>query len=101
MFLPSGIPVRARLQVSFHEFKNVDMEAKEIKRESPDFSKRHEVLQGETIGMIAFQAYGDATLWRPIALRNGLDDVRALKPGRRLIVPPLPYRDPESGRSYP
>ncbi len=35
MFLPDGSPVRARLQVSFHEFRNVDLEAKEIKRETP------------------------------------------------------------------
>ena len=29
MFLPDGTPVRARLQVVFNEFQNVDLEAKE------------------------------------------------------------------------
>ena len=34
MFLPDGTPVRARLQVTFNEFRNVDLEAKEVKRET-------------------------------------------------------------------
>src|SRR5216683_167010 len=34
MFLPDGTPVRARLQVVFNEFRNVDLEAKEVKRET-------------------------------------------------------------------
>ena len=34
MFLPEGIPVRARLQVTFNEFTNAEFEAKEIKRET-------------------------------------------------------------------
>src|SRR5712692_6488530 len=70
MFLPDGKPVRARLQVTFNEFKNVDLEAKEIKRETADFSKLHVVGGGETLSSIAVQKYGNATLWRPIALAN-------------------------------
>src|SRR5215510_16153468 len=37
MFRPDGIPVRAKLQVTFTEFRNVDLEAKEIKRETADY----------------------------------------------------------------
>src|SRR5438128_7804393 len=43
MFRPDGIPVRARLQVTFNEFRNTEMEAKEVKRESPDHTKTYEV----------------------------------------------------------
>ncbi len=46
MFRPDGIPVRARLQVTFNEFRNVELEAKEIKRETADYSKRHTVGAG-------------------------------------------------------
>jgi hypothetical protein len=97
MFLPDGTPVRARLQVTFNEFRNVELEAKEVKRETADFSKRHLVGEGETISVIATASYGDPTAWRPIALRNGLDDPRALTVGTQLVVPQLPYRDPETG----
>jgi Contractile injection system tube protein/LysM domain len=97
MFLPDGTPVRARLQVTFNEFRNVELEAKEVKRETADFSKTHLVGEGETISTIASASYGDPTAWRPIALRNGLDDPRTLTVGTKLVVPQLPYRDPETG----
>ena len=76
MFRPDGIPVRARLQVTFNEFRNVELEAKEIKRETADYSKRHTVGQGETLSAIAAAVYNDPGLWRPIAIRNGIDDPR-------------------------
>jgi nucleoid-associated protein YgaU len=100
MFLADGTPVRARLQVTFNEFSNVDMEAKEIKRETADYTKFHVVGQGETLSAVAGRTYGDPTLWRPIALRNEIDDPRSLPVGTRLQIPRLPYRDPRSGEVY-
>ena len=100
MFLPDGTPIRARLQVTFNEFKNIDLEAKEIKRETADFSKLYEVRQGETLSAIAARIYGNPALWRPIALHNNIDDPKALPVGIRLLVPQLPFRDPESGEVY-
>lgn len=100
MFLPDGTPVRARLTVTFTEFRNVELEAKEIKRETADYSARHVVGQDESLSAIAAQVYGDPRLWRPIALRNTIDDPRALPAGTRLAIPPLPYRDPETGEIF-
>jgi Contractile injection system tube protein/LysM domain len=100
MFLGDGTPIRARLQVTFNEFRNAELEAKEVKRETADYSKVHEVVQGDTLATIALGAYNDPTLWRPIALRNGVDDPRRLEAGVRLMVPPLPFRDPETGVVY-
>lgn len=100
MFLPDGTPVRARLQVTFNEFTNVDLEAKEIKRETVDYSRIHTVMQGETLSAIAWQVYGNPRLWRPIALRNALDDPRQLTVGQQVVVPHLPYRDPDTGEVY-
>jgi hypothetical protein len=97
LFLPSGQPVRARVQVSFSEFTNGSLEAKEVKRETADFTKIHVVTQDETLSSIAGQVYANPTLWRPLAIRNAIDDPRTLIPGQRLIVPRLPFRDPESG----
>jgi contractile injection system tube protein/LysM domain-containing protein len=100
MFLPDGTPVRAQLQVTFNEFRNVDLEAKEVKRETADFTKRHVVGQGETLWSIAAATYGDARLWRVIAIANAIDRPRELPAGMRLVLPNLPYRDPDSGRLY-
>lgn len=100
MFMPDGTPVRARLTVTFNEFRNLDFEAKEIKRETADFSKFHLVRQGETVSAIAALVYGNPRLWRPIALRNGIADPRVLPVGARLVVPRLPFRDPETGEVF-
>jgi nucleoid-associated protein YgaU len=100
MFRQDGIPVRARLQVTFNEFRNVELEAKEIKRETADFTKRYTVGQGESLSGIAYTEYGNPALWRPIALRNGIDDPRELETGFELAIPPLPFRDPDSGEVY-
>ena len=100
MFLPDGTPVRARLTVTFNEYRNVDLEAKEVKRETSDYSKRHVVTEGETLSAIAGVEYGDPRLWRVIAIANRLQRARRLEPGSRLLLPKLPFRDPDSGRVY-
>jgi nucleoid-associated protein YgaU len=100
MFLPDGKPVRARLTVTFNEYRNIDLEAKEIKRETADYTKRYVVGEGETLSGIAGRLYGDARLWRPLALANRIENPRVLPVGLALRVPQLPYRDPDSGRLH-
>jgi hypothetical protein len=97
MFLPSGIPVRARLQVTLNEFTNADLEAKETKRQTADYSHVHVVAEGETLSAIAGAIYKDPAAWRPIALRNRIEDPRRLPVGLSLLIPRLPFRDPETG----
>jgi nucleoid-associated protein YgaU len=100
MFLESGIPVRAQVQVSFHERVPAEEEAREVKRQTADFTHRHVVGQGQTLSGIASAVYGDPTKWRPIAIANDLDDPRRLPPGLVLDVPRLPFRDPQTGRIH-
>jgi hypothetical protein len=97
MFLESGIPVRARLQVTFQEWKTARQEAKEVRRQTADYTRRHRLAQGETLAQVAAAFYSDPTLWRPIAIANDIDDPRRLEVARELTVPKLPYRDPDSG----
>ena len=100
MFLPDGTPVRARLTVTFNEYRNADLEAKEIKRETSDFSKRYVVSEAETLSSIAGREYGDPRLWRVIAIANLLQRARDLPAGLSLLLPNLPYRDPDTGKVY-
>lgn len=100
MFLPDGTPVRARLNVTFNEYRNADLEAKEIKRETSDYSKRYVVSQAETLSSIASREYGDPRLWRVIAIANRLQRARGLPAGLKLLLPSLPYRDPDTGKVY-
>src|SRR5947208_2368452 len=72
----------------------------ELMLDTADYPHVHEVVEGDTLATIAARVYEDPMLWRPIALRNGIDDPRALATATRLAVPPLPYRDPETGTVY-
>jgi len=97
LFLDTGSPARARISASFTEFIDAEHEALKIKRQTADYTKRHTVLQGETIANIASKYYGDPTLWRPIAILNELDEPRRLSPGTRLTIPSLPFQDRATG----
>lgn len=97
MFRPDGVPVRARVNVTFNEFTNPDLEARDVKRETADYTKVHVVAQGETLNAISARVYDNPALWRPIAIRNRVDDPRRLEVGMRLQVPQLPFVDPETG----
>jgi nucleoid-associated protein YgaU len=100
MFREDGCPLRATVQVTFNEYTNPDAQARFQKNQTADYTKLHTVVQGESLAGIAQAAYGDPTLWRPIALRNGLDDPRRLTPGQTLFVPRLPYREPGGDRVF-
>jgi hypothetical protein len=91
-FLEDGRPTRARVTVTFNEFIDEEREAKEVNRQTADFSKAHVVQQGETISDIAFTHYRDPQLWRPIADANALDDPRRLTVGSSLRIPSLTSR---------
>jgi hypothetical protein len=97
LFLRSGIPVRARLQATFVEYLDPELAAQEIKTQTADYTQLHAVLQGETLTDIAGRLYHDPALWRPIALRNQIDDPRAMAIGVQLVIPQLPFRNPETG----
>lgn len=97
MFTNDGTPVRARVTVTFNEFIDAEREAREINRQTADFSKVYVVTQGQTLSGIAAILYDNALLWRPIAVANNLDDPRAIETGQSLLIPSLPFRDPETG----
>jgi len=97
MFLPSGIPVRARMNCTFLEVLDPEQEAKAANLQSADFSKVHVVAGDETLSAIAGRLYDDPAQWRPIAVANGIADPRAIRPGDALRVPALPFTDPATG----
>ena len=98
LFFEDGRPARARLTVTFNEFIDADHEAKQVNRQTADFSQVHVVVQCETLSGIAGMAYGNPQLWRPIAIGNAIDDPRSLLTGQPLLIPSLPFTDPESGQ---
>jgi nucleoid-associated protein YgaU len=100
MFLETGIPVRARLHVTFHEWKTALTEAKEVRRQTSDYTRRYRLAQGQTLSQVAAIFYGDPAMWRPIAIANELSDPRRLPTALVVSIPRLPYRDPDTGVLY-
>lgn len=49
--------------------------------------RAHVVREGDSLQSIAYEHYGDATRWRPIAEQNGIDDPLRLPRGRSLSIP--------------
>jgi nucleoid-associated protein YgaU len=97
LFLADGRPVRARINVTFQEYVDPSLEPLQVGRMTADFTKVHVVKQGETIDRIAAERYDNPLVWRVLAVANRLDDPRALKAGQELVVPSLPFFDPETG----
>jgi nucleoid-associated protein YgaU len=87
MFLPLGIPVRATLSVTLKEYREVDIQVKELGLHSPDQTKSWTVKQGDSLWSIAVQEYGDPADWTLIAGANGIDNPRVITPGTELVIP--------------
>ncbi|MFE0464836.1 peptidase M23 [Kitasatospora sp. NPDC058965] len=47
----------------------------------------HQVVGGDSLELLAYREYGDATAWRRIAEANAIDDPMRLRPGVELLVP--------------
>ena len=89
MFLPSGIPVRARVNITFTEYKTSEFHRSEVSPESTDKTKAWTVTEGDTLWLIASKEYDDPGQWRTIAEANDIENPRELEPGEKLELPPV------------
>lgn len=89
MFLDSGIPVRAKLTVSFTEYQTITEQLQNPPRHSADKTKSYIMTQADSIWLLANKAYADPGQWRVIAEANEIDNPRLLIPGMELIIPSL------------
>lgn len=87
LFLPSGVPVRATVDVTFKEF--FDGKKHGANLQSANYAKRYVVKRGDTLSGISGKLYEDPLLWRYIAKENGIDDPLSIVPGQILVVPAI------------
>lgn len=90
LFLPTGIPVRSTVDITFKQAED-EMEFAGTNPTSGggEPHKVHVVQAGERLDWIAYKEYGDATLWRQIAEENDLIRPNQLRPGQKLIIPAI------------
>lgn len=89
LFNPDGKPLRATVSIALKHYATVAEQVAAINYRSPDHTRIHVVSEGETLPLIAHDAYEDARKWRVIADHNGLSNVREIAPGTTLELPPL------------
>jgi hypothetical protein len=88
LFKPDGTPVRASVQVTFTQHKDLE----DYPNQNPtsgrgEIERIWRVIAGDRLDTIAYQVYGDATKWRVIAAYNGIVNPLKLRPGQQLIIP--------------
>lgn len=98
MFRSDGVPVRARLTVTFRGHKALAEQLRDPRRNSADKTKRRMLSADTSVWLIANQEYRDPRRWRLIARANRIDDPAAIRPGTMLVVPPL---DEKNGKAAP
>jgi nucleoid-associated protein YgaU len=92
LFANDGTPLRATLDVTFKQIKDEG----QYPRQNPSSGGNpgdhvRTVREGETLAQIAYEEYGDSTVWRHLADTNRVDDPRRLHPGQVLMIRPLPH----------
>lgn len=88
LFSASGKPLRATLTLTMRVYWTIGEQTKLLNYQSADHTRTHVVREGETLPLIAWDAYADAAKWRVIADRNGLSQTRDLPAGLVLQLPP-------------
>jgi nucleoid-associated protein YgaU len=86
MFRSDGTPVRAMVTIALEEFP--DDPKKQNPTSGAPLTRRARVVgAGDTLHSVAYAEYDDPTLWRGLALFNGIDDPLRVRPGTRLLIP--------------
>ena len=89
MFLPSGIPVRAKLDLTFTSNEDTENSRKRSPFESPNRTKARRVEKGAQLWRLADAEYGQPKYWRVIADHNKIYNPRKLSEGMLLRLPPI------------
>ena len=89
LFTPEGVPLRAKVNLTFIQFVSAEKAVKLANNQSPDMSHLVTLKDGDSIAMLCQKIYGDSTLVDEVAKINGLCGFRRIKPGTLLLFPHL------------
>lgn len=89
LFHSDGTALRAKIKLNFIEARTAAQEALEAKRRSPDLTHVVRVQSGDTLPLLCYRIYKDASKYLAIASFNDLDNFRELEPNTLLRFPPM------------
>jgi nucleoid-associated protein YgaU len=97
LFDVDGTPLRATCSLTIEE-AGADTPGQNPTSGSLQANSTHRIIAGDSLPLLAWREYGDATAWRAIAEANDLDDPMILPPGGELVLPGLVDVRPEVAR---
>lgn len=89
LFRPDGTPLRAVVKAKFTSTVENELRVRQEEKQSPDITHSRIVKAGDTLPLLAFQVYEDASLYIQLAKANNLSNFRYLQPGTKLFFPPV------------
>lgn len=89
LFMPDGTPLRAEVSCTFKGFQDALSRAKEEGLNSPDMTRVVTVKEGDTLPLLCYQHYNSNRHYLKVARINGLASPSYLRPGQRIVFPPL------------
>ncbi len=88
-FKDDGTPLRATVDVTFTQVESQGTYPPQNPTTEGEPGQRTRIVRpGDRLDWLAYEEYGDPTLWRLIAEANDLDNPLELIPGQRLIIVP-------------
>ncbi|MCD6553661.1 MAG: peptidoglycan-binding protein [Thermodesulfobacteriota bacterium] len=91
LFLEDGTPVRATVDVTFQQVEQEGTYPPQNPTSGGGPARKHRLVRpGDRIDWIAYEEYGDSSLWRLIADENDLENPLQLTPGQVLVIVPPP-----------
>jgi nucleoid-associated protein YgaU len=86
LFDDQGMPIRATANITLEEIP-VDAAKQNPTSGGRHGYRSHVLRQGDSLSSIAYDEYGDPSLWRALAVFNGLDDPLRVPIGISLLIP--------------
>lgn len=89
LFQPDGTPVRAVATAAFSGTIDDNLREALKKSNSPDLTHIRKVAEGDTLSLMTYKIYGDASYYLEVARINKLVNFRNLTPGTEIFFPPI------------
>ncbi|OCA03063.1 LysM peptidoglycan-binding domain-containing protein [Akkermansia glycaniphila] len=89
LFNTSGIPLRAKVELSFSGFRSSGEDKKMFTKLSPDMSRIIVMKESDTLACLCYRIYGDSLFAGEVARFNNLNGFRDIPAGTSILFPPL------------
>lgn len=89
LFSPAGLPVRAKLSMTFRQHQTPADLAKRAGKRSADLTHLRVATDDNSLPQMCYQIYADSALYPQVARANDLNDLMHLPVGLNLKFPPV------------